>query len=81
MGIGIKENEITVAKIIANDSKEVRPLAIRVMDFSVRSLTANGTEVALEQLKNKGAIKEWEHCWGFFIKQRGRYRILRKENN
>lgn len=68
MGMGIEENEVVVAKIIANDSKEVRPLAVRVKDFNVRSITKDEAEVSLERLKRKGAVKEYERCWGFFIK-------------
>lgn len=70
MGMGIEENEIVVAKIIANDSKTVRPLAIRVKDFEARSLTENEAQVALERLKNKGVVKSYKHGWGFFAKSR-----------
>lgn len=72
MGMGIEENEIVVAKIIAEESKRVRPLAIRVKEFNVRSLTKDEVEVSLERLKKRGVIKECFHLWGFFIKQRGR---------
>jgi hypothetical protein len=71
MGMGIKENEIVVAKMIANDSKEVRPLAIRVKDFEVRSITKDEAEVALERLHNKGVVKSYEPCFGFFTKKKG----------
>lgn len=72
MGMGIEENEITVAKIIANDSKEIRPLAIRVKDFEVRGLTNGETQVSLERLLKHGVVKEYWHCWGFFIKEKGK---------
>ena len=79
MGMGIEENEIVVAKIIANDSKEVRPLAIRIKDFNVHSLIANEVEVSLERLKKQGVVKEYHHRWGFFIKKKGRRYILFEE--
>jgi len=72
MGMGIEENELVVAKIIASDSKEVRPLAIRVKGFEVRGLTEGETQVALERLKERGVIKNYEHCWGFFSKGKGK---------
>ena len=68
MGMSIEENELVVAKIIANDSKAVKPLAIRVKDFNVRSLADNEVEVSLERLKRIDVIKEYKHCWGFFTK-------------
>jgi len=66
--MSIEDSEITVAKIIANDSKEVRPLAIRVQDFEVRGLTENEVQVSLERLRDKGVVIEYKHGWGFFTK-------------
>ncbi len=69
--MGIAENDTVVAKIIANDSRVVRPLAIRVKDFNVRGLAQGEVEVALERLKQKGVISQYHHRWGFFIKNKG----------
>jgi hypothetical protein len=70
MGMGIEENETVVAKIIANDSKDVRPLAVRVKDFEVRGLTEGEAQVSLERLKNKGVVKDYKHGYGFFTKRK-----------
>lgn len=69
MGMSIEDSEIIVAKIVANDSKSVRPLAIKVKDFNVRGVTKEEVEVSLERLKKVGAVKEYRARWGFFIKK------------
>ena len=71
MGMSIEENEVVVAKTIVNESKKVRPLAIRIKEFNVRSLTREEVEVSLERLKRKGVVKEYRHRWGFFGKEKG----------
>lgn len=81
MGMGIEENEIVVAKIIAEESKRVRPLAIRVKEFNVRSLTKDEMEVSLEQLKRRSIVKEYRHCWGFFIKRKGKQLLAFSETD
>jgi hypothetical protein len=69
MGMSIEDNETTVAKIIANDSKSVRPLAIKVKDFNNRGLTENEVEVSLSRLVKIGVVEEYRERWGFFTKE------------
>lgn len=71
MGMGIEDNEIVVAKTIEHESKEVFPLAIRVKEFNVRSLTASEVEVSLERLKRMGVVRSYRHGWGIIVKHNG----------
>lgn len=71
MGMGIEDNEIVVAKTIEHESKLVRPLAIRVKEFNVRSLTASEVEISLERLKRMGVVSSYRHGWGIIIKHSG----------
>lgn len=75
MGMGIEDNEIVVAKTIAHESKEVFPLAIRVKEFNVRSLTASEVEVSLERLKRAGIVTSYRHGWGLIIKHNGQSKL------
>lgn len=79
MGMSIEDNEIIVAKIIANDSKSVLPLAIKIKDFNVRGLTESEVEVALGRLKKMGVVKEYRERWGFFLKEAGRKYLVFEE--
>lgn len=69
--MGIEDNEIVVAKTIEHESKEVFPLAIRVKEFNVRSLTKLEVEVALERLKRKGVVTSYRHGWGLVVQRHG----------
>lgn len=73
--MGIEDNEIVVAKTIAQESKEVLPLAIRVKEFNVRSLTTLEVEVSLERLKRKGVVSSYRHGWGLIVKHNGDSRL------
>lgn len=71
MGMSMEDNEMVVAKTIEHESKEVFPLAIRVKEFNVRSLTKLEVEVSLERLKRKGVITNYRHGWGLIAKHNG----------
>jgi len=75
MGMGIEDNEVVVAKTIEHESKRVRPLAIRVKEFNVRSLTSLEVEVSLERLKRIGVVSSYRHGWGLIIKHNGDKRL------
>lgn len=66
----IEQNEKTVAELIAKNSEVVLPLAIKIKDFNVKSLTEDEVEVSLERLKTIGVVKKYRHGWGSFIKNK-----------
>ena len=62
------DNERAVAQLIKQEMVTVKPLAIAVKDFNVKGLDESDVAVALERLKERGVVKDYHHCFGFFVK-------------